>query len=323
MSGLDNLQQAESEKKRKMFQTKYGMVLTISVSQLSLDKFIENVPLMLNLLDARRIVELWNFSIDQQATDDILNNFLVIFHHHIDTIMADEDILGSMNYCVVKNITESEIINVSESKLFEFVAKRIKLGWFKNFYVGAEFTAMNQNNSILNDIRFETMSQDFLLKNVRKSTLISSDKLLDIISQLDSNFTGTNRLDSQIWIAPNGTYKEGYRTITLKDITPKFIKIFVEHVNEKKFKPLEDFEIPTNETTTLGVEYIAILCELLPPDSNNEPVRLDRPYGFFNKGKCFGICNIGRVTENQINIDTSNRTRDKYINMYVRKNITF
>lgn len=299
----------------KSLQFKYVTVLTNSIEQLSIYEFEKKVALILELLNVADIIQLWNFSIARQANNNILNIFLTTFHKYVDTILTHDEIIKSINYSTVKNITSSEIINIDEGKLFEFVAKRI--------YLGNDFTTQ-EIDSILNDIRFEAMSQDFLLSVVRKTKLISDDRLLDIITQLDSNLLGMKRLDPiQIWVAPSGTYKEGYKTIRLGDITPKFIKIFTKHVNEKNFKPLEDFEIPANDSKCLvemGVEFITIASEEI---ANSFTIRLERPYGFFFKGKNIGTNLSTKFDERKFLIDPAERTFDTYISLYVRKNINF
>jgi len=304
----------KAKNSEKSMQAKYGTVLSDFVEHLDMDIFEEKISPILAVLGTNEIVQLWNYSIQQIKNWDespIINKYLQIFHKHIDAIMADDEIMKSMNYLILKSITNSEIINVDETKLFEFIAKRINLKHELSVF---------EIDSILDDIRYETMSLEYLLSTVRKTGLVENERMLDIITLHDDNFVGQNRCSEiKMWIAPSGTHKKGYRVITLKDITPKFIKILTEHVIQSKFKPVDNFEVVYKymEKNIIGAEFVAFKYK------TGYYISLDQSNGFFHKNMNYKIENSNSFKEENFLIDHSERAPPEHINLYVRTNVTF
>lgn len=270
--------------------------------------FEKKIPLLLDILDARSIISLFNYTTENGGDVEVYFSKILKL---IKEIMLDRRLLESLSVKSIKAIVTNGNIDISEDVLFCLLEERSKFGPDSTEII-----------MLLSHIRFETLPFDFLMKTVRCSKLVDNETLLDIIRDYDSDLVGSKRGTEEIrfWIAPSGTYKAGFRTVNTNDvkkINSKFVDAFVKSVTSGSgLYPLIDFK---TDSLTLAIDFVELRY-----NTTNFPKVLTLLYSTeYKKGSQYMINFSQSLTINTFEFNPRYRADPEHLDLYVTKNTTF
>jgi hypothetical protein len=224
------------------------------------------------------IIQLYDIII-KTKDDKLYDEYLSVIYKNVDKIISDKNILESIHHNLIHQMVLSDYYKIEEAELFRFVSEWIKL----------KSPSTIEKENILGNIRFGILDMHFMVTIVANAGLLTSDQIIKILADRNNPDKLINKertIKELFWIGNEDLVKEGYRKVTINDITPRFKKLFTnQFIKLKGIKVLDSPSV----TATSRIIYISNNNNGVPLYLNGKGIRI----GLKNKNIITGdVCSL-------------------------------